>query len=139
ELCVPLERRLGGNAWSSNDDISRQNTFRESSISLGVPHLLARAQTQAHSDRIGCRDPKTAVEVPPSRDHRCRAVGPFQRLDPHWRAKGRNRLLDDLHNYLTLLFSSGACKRSRETRMPAIRPKSGAAPSIATQHAVALA
>jgi hypothetical protein len=26
------------------------------------------AQAQAHSDRVGCRDPNAAVHVPPSRD-----------------------------------------------------------------------
>jgi hypothetical protein len=106
DLCIALKRRFGGNAWSENDDIPGQNTFRESSVSLGVTHLLPGAQTQAHSDRISCRDPKAAVEVPPSRDHRCRAVRPFQRLDPHWRAKGRDRLLDDLHLILSRLISA---------------------------------
>jgi hypothetical protein len=106
DLCVPLQRRFGGNAWSEYDDISRQNTFRESSISLGVPHLLPCAQTQAHSDRIGCRDPKTAVEVPPSRDHCSRAVRLFQPLDPDWRTKGRDGLLHDLHLILIVSISA---------------------------------
>ena len=89
-------------AWSENDDISGQNTFGERSVALGVTYLLARAQTQAHADRIGCRDLKAAVDVPPSRDHRSRAVRLFQPLDPHWRAKGRDRLLDELHLILTV-------------------------------------
>jgi len=57
------------------------------------------------ADRIGCRDPKAAVEMPPSRDHRCRAIRPVQRLDPHWRAKGRDCLLDDLHLELASVFA----------------------------------
>jgi hypothetical protein len=101
DLCVALNRCFGGNPWSEDHDIAGQNTFRESSVAFGVTYLLPRAQTQADSDRIGCRDPKAAVEVPPSRDHRCRAVGPFQRLDPDWRAKGGDRLLDDLHLILS--------------------------------------
>src|SRR6185295_4048823 len=101
DLCVPLERCFGRNAWSENDDISRQNTLRERSVALGVTYLLPRTQTQSHSDRVGCRDPKATVEMTPSRDHRWRAVGPFQSLDPRWRAKGRDRLLDDLHLILS--------------------------------------
>jgi hypothetical protein len=105
DLRVALERRFGRNAWSENDDISRENTLRERAVALSVTYLLPRDQTQAHSDRIGCGDPKAAIEVPPSRDHCCRAVRPFQRLDPHWRAKGRDRLLDDLHVILNRLIS----------------------------------
>src|SRR5882724_9034277 len=97
DFCVALERRFGRNPWSENDDIPGQNALRECSVSLGVTHLLPGAQTQADADRIGCRDPKAAVDVPPSCDHRSRAVGPIQRFDPHWRTQGSDRLLDNLH------------------------------------------
>ncbi len=71
DVRVALMRRFGRNAWSQNDDIPGRNTFRESSIWLGVTRLLPCAQTQAYSDRIGRRDAKAAVHVPPSRDHCC--------------------------------------------------------------------